>query len=106
MWLGIVQHIPKGARHTVGNRIEERFLDLLEVTYVTYFTAKDGKAAKLAECIFMLDTLKFLISVVWEGRLISHQHYESVSLKLDEVGRMFGGWRKSLDNPDKKNHAL
>jgi hypothetical protein len=106
VWLGIVQHIPKGSRYTVGSRIEERFLDLLEITYIAHFTAKDGKSTKLAECILTLDTLKFLISVAWEGKLISHKQYEDVALKLDEVGRMFGGWRKSLDNPDKKNRTL
>lgn len=106
VWLGIVQHIPKGPRYTVGSRIEERFLDLLEITYIAYFTAKESKGAKLAECILILDTLKFLISVAWEGKLVSNKHYEDIGLKLDEVGKMFGGWRKSLSNPDKKNLAM
>lgn len=106
MWLAIVPHMPKGSRYTIGTRIEERFLDLLEETYIAYFTAKDSKSAKLAECILILDTLKFLISVAWEGKLVSNKQFEDIGLKLDEVGKMFGGWRKSLDNPDKKNHTL
>ena len=106
MWLGIVQHIPKGSRYTIGARIEQRWLDLLELTYTAYFSEKTGKEERIARCILVLDTLKFLISVAWEGKLLSHKQYEDLAVNLSEVGKMFGGWRKSLANPDKKNHAL
>jgi len=104
--MNIVPHIPKGARYTIGSRIENKFLDLLELSYITYFTEKDKKTQKISDCILLLDTLKFLISVAWEGKLISNQHCEAVSLKLEEVGKMLGGWKKSLDNPEKKNRVL
>lgn len=79
------------------------FLDLLEQTYAAYFSATEKKAERLAECVFTLDILKFLVSVAWEGKLISHKQCEALAVKLDEVGKMFGGWRKSLHNPIKKN---
>jgi hypothetical protein len=101
--VNIVPHISKGARYTIGSRIENRFLDLLELSYAAYFTDKEKKAEKIADCILLLDTLKFLVSVAWEGKLISNAHCESVSSKLEEIGRMFGGWKKNLDNPEKKN---
>ena len=104
--MSIVPHIAKGARYTIGARIENKFLDLLELTYVTYFTPKEYKVAKISECIFMRDTLAYLISVAWDGKLISSRHYEDVALKLEEMGRMFGGWKGSLDNPEKKNRTL
>lgn len=106
IWVNIVPHIPKGARYTIGSRIENRFLDLLELSYAAYFTEKEKKAEKISECILLLDTLKFLISVAWEGKLISNAHCESVSSKLEEIGRMFGGWKKNLDNPEKKNRDI
>jgi hypothetical protein len=101
-----VQHIPKAARYTIGTRIEERWLDILELTYTAYFSGKVGKEEKLSSCILILDTLKFLISIAWEGKLISHKQYEDIALNLNEVGKMLGGWRKSLGNPEKKNRAL
>ena len=106
IWINIVQHIPKGTRYTIGSRIENKFLDLLELSYIAYFTEKEKKMEKISDCILILDTLKFLISVTWEGKLISSKQYEDVSLKLEEIGRMFGGWKKSLDNPEKKNRDL
>ena len=98
VWISITPHIPKGARYTIGSRIENKFLDLLELTYTAYFTEKDKKSEKLSGCILHLDALKFLISVAWEGKIISNKHCEEISIKLEEVGRMFGGWKKNLDS--------
>lgn len=103
VWVSIVPHISKGARYTIGSRIENKFLDLLDLAYIAYFTEKDKKGEKITECIVIVDTLKFLVSVAWEGALISNRHCEDVALKLEEIGKMFGGWKKSLGNPEKKN---
>lgn len=61
---------------------------------------------KITECIFTLDIVKFLLAVAWEGKLLSHGQYEEMARKLDEAGKMFGGWHKSLENPDKKNRDV
>ncbi|MFH1246541.1 MAG: four helix bundle protein [Candidatus Liptonbacteria bacterium] len=104
--MNLVPHIAKGARYTLGARIENKFLDLLELSYATYFTEREKKPEKIAECILITDTLKFFISVAWEGRIISDKQCEDVAVKLEEIGKMLGGWRKSLDNPEKKNRTL
>jgi len=106
IWVDFVPHMTKSSRFTIGARIENRFLDLLELAHTTYFTEKDKKAEKITECILLLDTLKFLISVAWEGKIIPNHKFEELAQKLEEAGRMFGGWKKNLDNPEKKNRAL
>lgn len=97
-------HMPKGARYTMGARIENKFLDLLESSYTAYFIQKENKSQKISECIFILDILKFLLTIAWEGKFVSHKQYETLALKLDEIGKMFWGWKKSM-NPSKKNPA-
>jgi len=104
--MNIIPHIPKGARYTIGTRIENKLLDLLELSYTAYFSKKEEKTAKISRCIFLLDTLKFIISVAWEAKLISNKQFEEIALKLEEVGRMLGGWRNNLENPKKKNRDL
>ena len=105
-WINLAVHIPKGARYTIGARIENKFLDLLELAYLAYFTAKENKIEKISECIFLLDTLKFIISVAWEAKFISNRQYEEIALKLEEIGRMLGGWKNSLNNSEKKNRTF
>lgn len=103
--MNIVPHIAKGARHTIGTRIENIFLNLLEQTYIAYYTPHERKQAKIVECILTLDVLKFLLSVTWEGKIISNKQYEDIAKKLNEVGKMFGGWKNSLENMEKKNRT-
>ena len=96
----------KSARYTLGERIENKFLDLLELSYNAYFTERDKKMEKVAECILIADGLKFLIAIAWEGKLISNKHCEDMAVKMDEVGKMLGGWKNSLNNPEKKNRTI
>ena len=100
-WMGIVPHIPRTARYTLGIIIENKFLDLLESSYTSYFSGKDKKLVLLSECIFTADILKFLVTTCWEGKFISNRQYESMSTKLDEIGKMLYGWKKSLEIPTK-----
>lgn len=99
--MSIVPHIPKTARYTLGERIENKFLDLLELAYTSYFSEKEKKTEKISGCIFILDILKFLISTAWDGKFITNKQYEEVAVRLDEIGKMLWGWRKSLDHPQK-----
>ena len=104
IWVKIVPHIPRSARFTVGARIENKLLDLLELTYIAYFTAKEGKQEKIYKCILTLDTLKFLIYIIWEVKFISHKQYKEIAIKLNEIGKMLNGWKKDLNKklpPDK-----
>jgi len=43
------------------------------------------------------------VYVAWEAKLISNRHFEEISVKLNEVGKMLGGWKKNLEAPVIKN---
>jgi hypothetical protein len=87
----------------MGTRIENKLLDLLETAYIAYYTEKEKRVEKISQCILILDTLKFLLLVAWEGKVISNKHFEEISTKLNEIGKMFGGWKKSLEIAAIKN---
>ena len=99
IWIGIVPHIARSARFTIGARIENKLLDLLEESYIAYFSEKSTKVAKITECILILDTIKFLMTIAWQGKIISNRHYEEIAIKLEEAGKMFGGWKRKLATP-------
>lgn len=56
------------------------------------FTQKQDKIPYLRTAIRKLDTLKILLMVLWETRSIDTKKYELLSIPLDEVGKMLGGW--------------
>ena len=90
---------------SIGTRIENKFLDLLELAYIAYFSEKKKKLERVIKCISILDALKFLIYISWEVKFISNKAYEDLVLKLNDIGKMFGGWRKNLEALEKKNPA-
>lgn len=103
LWMTIVPHIPKTHRSTIGARIENKFLNVLEIAYIAYFTEKEKKVEKISQAILTLDTLKFLLSIAWESKLLSTKQYSDLIEKLGEIGKMLGGWKKGLENHSKKS---
>ena len=45
-WTSILDHMSKNPRYGIGNRIENKLLDLLEFAYFTYFIADRDKKNK------------------------------------------------------------
>ncbi len=97
--------MPKEARYAIGARIENAFLDLLGKTYASYFTEKEVKYERVTGCVILLDSLKFLLSIAWEAKLPSHKQYEEIAFKLNDVGKMLGGWRKNIELSQNKNRT-
>lgn len=50
----------------------------------------------LGKIISRLDILKFFSQLAWENKLIPNDKYIKLSERLEEIGRMLGGWRKGL----------
>ena len=105
LWIKISDNIPKRRQYTLGNRIENKILELLEKSCLAYFST-ENKVIKISECIIILDLLKFNTSLSWEAKIIAHKQYEEMSIKLNEIGKMLGGWKNSFNNPERKNHNL
>ena len=60
---GIVPHMPRTARYTTGARIENHFLDLLELIYKAYYANLEIKSGKIVEAIEKVIIEKNLTSV-------------------------------------------
>lgn len=59
------------------------------------------KAEKLpfvTKSVNKLNLLNFFLQIAWEIKAIDSQKYQNISLSLNEIGRMLGGWRNKLQN--------
>ncbi len=72
---------------------------MLELSFSCIYLPPEPKVLMLGKTISKLDTLKFFCQLAWESRLIPTDKYSLLSEKLEEIGRMLGGWRKGLQNP-------
>ncbi len=98
VWFKILADFPKIYRYSLGDKIEESFLLLLENIFSTSYLSGIEKQNKLTIAIIKLDNVKFFLQLAWENKCIATNKYITISKQLDEVGKMLGGWRKGLEN--------
>lgn len=99
-WYSIYHIVPKTHRYTLALKIDTLFIELIEISASASFVQKQDKIPYLRTAIRKLDTLKMLLLVLWETRSIDTKKYELLSVPLEEVGRMLGGW---LGQTEKQN---
>lgn len=95
--------LPKSQRFTFGERVDRLTLDCLELTLEAIYASPDKKAASLRRVNLNLEKLRVFWRLICDRRWISQQQLFFVSQKLDEVGRMIGGWLKSLPMREKNS---
>lgn len=87
---------PRAHKFLIADRIENMLLDILEDYLNAYYSQKKDKASYLRENNLRLEKLRYLVRLSHDLRLLDHQKYGQFSEKIDEIGRMAGGWLKSL----------
>jgi len=103
-WHKHLENVSKIDRHTVGVKIDEIFLSLLETIFRATFTCdKFEKLSLVSQAIGKNDLLKFFLQIGWENKVLNHTVYGNIILQLDEAGRMLGGWKKSLQDKTPTN---
>ena len=103
-WFVIFNDFPKVYRYTLGGKIEDYFLSLLENIFISIYLPPEQKILRLIIAISKLDGVKFFLQIAWENKCIPNAKYSVLSEQLNEIGRMLGGWKKGLENktPAKK----
>jgi len=84
--------IPKSQRFTFGQRIDAMTLDILQLVIRAIHTSE--KTAYLDEINLKLEELRVLWRLVQKRSWISLRQLDFAQSKLDEAGRMIGGWMK------------
>ena len=85
--------MPRAHRFTLGDRIYSQSLDL--VTALTQATFSRDKSRALETAGDHVNSLRILLRLAKDIRLLSFDSYTYATGLLDEIGRMIGGWRKS-----------
>ena len=89
--------MPKQDRHAIGQKIENKTLDLLADLIHASRTDRKSKPEYLEEAAVKLDALKLFLRLAEDVKAISTKKYLSLSEKLQEIGKMLGGWLRSLN---------
>jgi len=96
IWYGYYQILPKVHRHSLGIKIDSLFVEIIEGIAVASFLPRGEKQPWVRLAIRKADTLKVLLMVLWDTKSIDDKRYIALSLKLEQVGKMLGGWNGQL----------
>jgi hypothetical protein len=87
-----VNEFPRSQRFVLGDRIETTALDLLDALVEAQF--RRDKLELLARANSLLVRLRHLLRLANDLHLLGARRYEFVSERIEELGRMIGGWSR------------
>lgn len=88
--------MPRTQRTGIGLKIDSLFLEILELTRKAEYTSVNQKILILEEILTLIDSLRFFTQIAWEIKQIQNNQFISIGEEIESVGKMIGGWRKSL----------
>ncbi|MBU0646415.1 four helix bundle protein [Patescibacteria group bacterium] len=91
-WFSYYSTLPKCHRYTLGSRVDGLLIEIIEAAALAGFTPRAEKLPFIRLSIRKLDTAKVLLMVLWETKSLDNKKYIALSEKLEEIGRMLGGW--------------
>ena len=97
VWLmGRTGKFPKNQRFLMAKRMEDAVLDLYAKLNEASRSKKTCKIASLAEADVLLANLKVYNRLCKDLNLLAFNQYEHLAGMLDEIGKLLGGWQRSL----------
>lgn len=95
-WIEIRRNIERTARFGIGTKIDNLFMDVLELLRKSVYTPVDKKIILLEEVADKIDSSRFFLQTLWEAKLITNEKYVCLETEIENLGRMIGGWKKGL----------
>jgi len=87
-------NFPKSQRFILGQRIENTAVNILEGIVVA--NSEEKKLSTILKVSVEIEKMRIFLRLSKDLAFLAFKRYEVLSAKLDEIGRMCGGWIKSL----------
>ena len=89
-----IEKFPRSHRHEVGDRLASNALDLLLNLVEAAYAVEKAELVKRAGA--RTNAVRYLLRMSKDLHLMSVDSYGFAAERLDEIGRMIGGWQKSV----------
>ncbi|MFA6047870.1 MAG: diversity-generating retroelement protein Avd [Parcubacteria group bacterium] len=88
---------PKKDKYTLGSKCEMYIIETLELLLAAGSASKPEKIAYIRKANIKFDTLKIFIRLGNDIKMLDSKKYLALQKQIQEIGRMIGGWQKSLN---------
>lgn len=89
------EKFPRKIRFTLTSRIDNLALDIIEGIVEARYTTKKKEILRRVD--LLMERLRILLRMCHDKQVLDHKGYEYAVRKIDEAGRMVGGWRKEQE---------
>ncbi len=96
LWREYENFFPKSAKYTLGLKIDSLLIESLEQIFASAYVPPAIRLEKVRRAAINLDSARFFLQIAWETKILDTKKYIHLSEKLEEIGRMLGGWLKQL----------
>jgi hypothetical protein len=92
----LTEKLPALKRQTIGRRLEDNTLQLLELLVMAKYAPASHKGMYLIKASARMEIVQFQIRLLLTRKLANETTLHQLHAKVAEIGRMLGGWRKSV----------
>jgi hypothetical protein len=103
IWYAYFQILPKPHRYTLGQKIDNLLLAIIESITTASFLPPTEKLPYVRLAIRKNDTLKIFLMILWETKSIDNKKYILLSKHVSQIGKMLGGWNGQLSKRNSLN---
>lgn len=96
LWFSYYTKLDKTHRYTLGQKIDNLFIEIIEAIAIATFLDKTEKQPWVRLAIRKLDTIKVLLLILFETKSLDNKKYIYLSESIEEIGKMLGGWNGQL----------
>jgi hypothetical protein len=96
--IDINEHIQKRPRYGIGSSLEDSILACMEHLIMAKNAPKPLKAGYLIKSSSQLEISTLKLRLILELKLVNETKIFQTQSKLAEIGRMLGGWLKSVQS--------
>ena len=83
-------------RQTIGRRLEDNILHLLEYQIMAKNAPRPNKAPYLIKASALQEVILLLLRIMISKGLANQTTLHQLQARTIEIGKMLGGWRRSL----------
>lgn len=92
-----LKSFPRSEKYTLGAKIKNLIIESLVIALKSAYLPKDKKLPLLNKTDNRIFILKTLIRLAKETKSLDIKKYILLEENLQEIGRMLGGWIKSIE---------
>lgn len=95
-WYVLAKRFPKQDRFLIGAKVDSLLLESLVSILQASHASRSEKRPLLQQASREIDAIKILLRLGYRIKTLTEKQYIATQRELNEIGKMLGGWLRSV----------